>query len=102
MLGKLENYKKEDWKYYICITYVLHTCLQCNKTKDNRIRPHYLMFGWHPKLAIDAFLNLDNSDVSGKHISHLNYAEKLKKRLQFAYKVARSNIEKNSLTQRKF
>ena len=55
------------------------------------------MFGWHPKLAINAILNLDNSDVSGKPISHLNYAEILEERLQFAYKVARSNVEKNSL-----
>lgn len=59
-------------------------------TMPTRFSPHYLMFGWHPKLAIDAILNLDNSDVSGKLISHLNYAEKLKKRLQYTYKVARS------------
>lgn len=52
------------------------------------------MFGWHPKLAIDAFLNLDNSDVSGKPISYLNSAEILEERLQLVYKVARSNIEK--------
>lgn len=52
-------------------------------TNPTGFSPHYLMFGWHPKLAIDAILNLDNSDVSGKPISHLNYAEKLKKRLQY-------------------
>lgn len=45
------------------------------KQKTTGFSPHYLMFGWHPKLAVDAFLNLDNSNVSGKPISHLNYAE---------------------------
>lgn len=64
------------------------------KQKTTGFSPHYLMFGWHPKLAVDAFLNLDNSNVSGKPISHLNYAEILEERLQFAYKVARSNVEK--------
>lgn len=52
-------------------------------TMPTGFSPHYLMFGWHPKLTIDAIFNLDNSDVSGKPISHLNYAEKLKKRLQY-------------------
>lgn len=94
MLGTLENYKKEDWKSYIL---PLVHAYNATKQETTGFSPHYLMFGWHPKLAIDAFLNLDNSDVSVKPISHLNYAEKHKKRLQFAYKVARSNIEKNSL-----
>lgn len=69
-------------------------------TMPTGFSPHYLMFGWHPKLAIDAILNLDNSDVSGKPISHLNYAENLRKGYNIPIKL--QDPEKNSLTQRKF
>ena len=44
----------------------------------------FLMFGRHPRLAIDAFLGIhpDNQRKEGEYVSGL------KRRLQFAYKVA--------------
>ena len=92
MLGTLEIYKKEDWKSYIL---PLVHAYNATKQETTGFSPHYLMFGWHPKLAIDAFLNLDHQ-VPDKPLSHQNYVDKLKKRLNFAYSVARSNVQKNS------
>ena len=66
--------------------------MQTNKTGFS---PHYLMFGGQPKLAVNAFLSLDHL-VPDKPFSHQNYVDKLKKRLNFAYSVARSNVQKNS------
>ena len=44
------------------------------------------MYGRHPRLAIDAFLGLLDSERVRK--SHQNYAEQLKARLAEAYKEA--------------
>ena len=59
------------------------------------IRRYYLMFGRHPRLAIDAFLGLqehssNDSDDSGQ------YVDKLKSRLDFAYKTAAAEAQKAS------
>ena len=98
MLGTLENYKKEDWK-----SYILPLVHAYNATRQDTtgFSPHYLMFGWHPRLAVDAFLNLDDNDTS-KPASHANYAEKLKKRLKFAYSVAKKNIEKSNTRHKQY
>ena len=56
--------------------------------------PHFLMFGWHPRLAIDAFLgNQTNLSSSSDRTS---YIANLKRRLQFAYKTAAKTAEKAS------
>lgn len=52
------------------------------------------MFGWNPRLAIDAYLGLEDSQEKVR--SRENYAQKLKKRLHYAYKMARGNIGRNS------
>lgn len=44
--------------------------------------------------AIDAYLGIDT--VKEKSKNKENYVDKLKKRLDYAYKVARSNTERNS------
>ena len=53
------------------------------------------MFGRHPRLFIDAYLGLD-SYLSDKPSSRDNYARKLQKRLEFSYKVATREAEKNN------
>ena len=50
------------------------------------------MFGWHPRLGIDAFLGVDIELAQGK--SHESYARQLEKR--FAYKTASKAAEKAS------
>ena len=91
MLGTLEQYQKEDWKSYVP---PLVQAYNATKQDTTGFSPHYLMFGWHPKLALDAYLGLDSVKEKDKHKE--NYVDKLKKRLDYAYKVARSNFEKNT------
>ena len=65
-----------------------------NATKHDStgFAPHFLMFGWHPRLAIDAYLGLDKISESEK--SRESYAQKMKKRLEFAYNVAQKESAK--------
>lgn len=88
MLGTLEYHQKEDWKSYVP---PLVQAYNATKQDTTGYSPHYLMFGWHPKLAIDAYLGIDT--VKEKSKNKENYVDKLKKRLDYAYKVARSNTE---------
>ena len=53
------------------------------------------MFGRQPRLAIDAYLGL-NSSQDSECTSREHYASKLKKRLDFAYKVASKEANKNA------
>ena len=53
------------------------------------------MFGRHPRLAVDAYLGLKSPEsplVSFKK----HYATKLKKRLEFAYKIASKEAHKSA------
>nr|XP_034334873.1 uncharacterized protein LOC117692026 [Crassostrea gigas] len=91
MMGTLDDEQKTDWK-----TYVLPLVYAYNATKHETtgFSPHYLMFGWNPRLTIDAYLGLEDSQEKVR--SRENYAQKLKKRLHYAYKMARGNIGRNS------
>ena len=52
------------------------------------------MFGWHSRLAVDAFLGINNSQKQIK--SQKNFAQKVQRRLNFAQRVAGGNITKNT------
>ena len=84
MLGKLENHKKEDWKSYVAP--LVHS-YNASKHLSTGYFPYFLMFGRHPRLAIDAYLGISWPEES-EIVPQDHYATKLKKRLQFAYKVA--------------
>ena len=90
MLGTLEDNKKQDWKSYVAP--LVHSY---NVTKHDRTgySPFFFMFGRHPRLAVDAYLGLQSPDepISSKE----HYATKLKKRLNFAYKLAAQEAEKS-------
>ena len=83
MLGTLEPALKSDWK-----SYVLPLVHAYNATRHDTtgFSPFYLMFGRHPRLAIDAFLGLEPSTESGR--SHAEYTTKFQSRLAYAYKKA--------------
>ena len=51
------------------------------------------MFGRHPRLAVDAFLGLENEG----HKTHKEYADKLKDRLKYAYKKATEEAKKKGI-----
>ncbi|KAL5013852.1 hypothetical protein ScPMuIL_008122, partial [Solemya velum] len=96
MLGTLNEEKKADWRTYVA---PLVHAYNATRHETTGYSPHYLMFGWNPKLAIDAFLGI--STPSEETSSKQNYAKKLSKRLDFAYKVARSEVEKQSSRHKK-
>ena len=58
---------------------------------------HYLMFGWHPRLAVDAYLEIRINKSQKQIKSRENFAEKLQRRLDFAYRVFRGNIMINAV-----
>ena len=76
MFGTLENLKKSDRTSYV--PSIVHAY---NETRDESTgySTFYLMFGRHPRLAIDAFLGIDqNQDRSS---DRSGYAKKLRGRL---------------------
>ena len=96
MLGTLEDNKKQDWKSYVAP--LVHS-YNATKHDSTGYSPLFLMFGRHPCLAVDAYLGLQSSDqpISSKE----HYATKLKKRLNFAYKIAAQEAEKNAQRHKK-
>ena len=90
MLGTLEDHKKEDWKSYVAP--LVHS-YNATRHDSTGYSPYFLMFGRHPRLAVDAYLGLNNPE-SSSILSKEHYATKLKKRLEFAYQVASKEAEK--------
>ena len=82
MLGTLEDHKKDDWKSYVAP--LVHS-YNATKHPSTGYSPYFLMFGRHPRLAVDAYLGISKPEEY-EIVSQDHYATKLKKRLQFAYK----------------
>ena len=93
MLGTLEEYQKSDWKAHVPTLVHAYNATIHDSTGYS---PYFLMFGRHPRLAIDAFLGLTPDTISAKQKTE--YARKLKERLHFAYwaaeKVAKKSADK--------
>ena len=58
------------------------------------VLPFYLMFGRQPRLVIDAFLGIKPNSETGT--SQTEYARKLKSHLDFAYRRATGEAQKQS------
>lgn len=91
MLGTLESEQKADWKSFVAP--LVHS-YNATKHVSTGFSPFFLMFGRHPRLAVDAYLGLNSEDQSISSKDH--YVTKLKKRLHFAYKVASKEAEKSA------
>lgn len=91
MLGTLQDHQKQDWKSYVAP--LVHS-YNATRHDSTGYSPFFLMFGRHPRLAVDACLGLQTPDEPIKSREH--YATKLKKRLNFAYKVAASEAKKSA------
>ena len=84
MLGTLSEEEKSDWKSYLgCMTHAYN----CTKHASTTYSPYYLMFGRHPRLPIDVEFGLPKSN-SGDNSSKSRYAQKLRRRLNYAFQKA--------------
>ena len=90
MLGTLPNDQKSDWKSYVA---PLVQAYNATKSEATGFSPHFLMFGTHPRLSVDAYLGLDPMDTDASS-NPKSYAKKLRTRLKFAYDVAAKAAEK--------
>lgn len=90
MIGTLEEHQKADWKAHI--PSLVHA-YNCTRHESTGLTPYYLMFGRHPRLAVDAFLGVDPGPVKP---SARSYVTDLKERLAFAYKTAEKESRRQS------
>ena len=91
MLGTLTTDQKTDWKSFIGS--IVHA-YNATRSDATGFSPHYLMFGWHPRLAIDAIMDTEPRNDSAPH--SVGYVQKLKERLKYAYKLASDEARKQA------
>ena len=83
MLATLVEEKKADWKSYV--PSMVHA-YNATKSDSTGYSPHFLMFGWHPRLAVDAFFSIGAGSTGDGN--HDTYVHQLGKRLEYAYHAA--------------
>ena len=97
MLGVLQEHQKADWKVHVStLTHAYNAAIH----DSTGFSPYYLMFGRHPRLAMDAFLGIGSGEGVPK--SQQDYSDRLKDRLQFAYKKASEEAKKAGKTCKKY
>jgi hypothetical protein len=83
MIGTLEMEKKSDWRAYIStLTHAYNATIH----DSTGFSPFYLMFGRHPRLAVDAFLGLSVSE--NEPCTSSVYMKQLREKLSKAYEIA--------------
>ena len=95
MLGTLQDNKKADWQSHLSIPTHAYNAVNHDSTGFS---PFYLMFGRHPRLAIDAFLGIPQSQEQIR--SRQDYVDKLKERMAYAYETASSEARKSAERQK--
>ena len=90
MLGTLEVDQKTNWNSYVGPLVQAYNATQSSSTGFS---PHYLMFGWHPKLAVDILLGTGPKDSSTDKAS---YVQKLHQRIQYAYQKAAEEASRSA------
>ncbi|MEW8316224.1 MAG: reverse transcriptase domain-containing protein [Candidatus Thiodiazotropha endolucinida] len=97
MLGTLEESQKADWKSYVStMTHAYNAAVH----DSTGYSPFFLMFGRHPRLAVDAFLGIPQDSETVK--SHPDYVDRLKLRLTTAYDKASAEAEKSAARQKSY
>ena len=92
MLGTLSERDKLDWKAHLSSMTHAYNCTQHPSTTYS---PYFLMFGRQPRLPIDFEMGLP-VDTLGDNCSKTRYVQKLKQRLNFAFKRAKEMSQKQS------
>ena len=88
MMGTLPEEKKGNWAAHVpTLTHAYNAAIH----ESTGFSPYFLMFGRHPRLAVDAFLGLTENH------SQKDYADKLKDRLKTAYKRATEEMKKKGV-----
>ena len=96
MLGTLNEHQKSDWKSYVpTLTHAYNAATH----KSTGFAPFYLMYGRHPWLSADAFLDIGDGAV--KASSHADYVDKLKQRLTSSYEAAARQAEASAREQKR-
>ena len=96
MLGTLKDHQKSDWKSHVpTLTHAYNSATH----KSTGFAPFCLMYGRHPRLATDAFLDIGDGAVKAK--SHADYVDKLKQRLSPAYETAARQAELSAKEQKR-
>lgn len=89
MLGTLDPKQKSHWKEHVM---PLVHAYNCTRNDVTGFTPYELMFGRKPRLAVDLAFGLPlNKD---QEVTHSQYVESLKKRLEESYKLASKNAQK--------
>ena len=84
MLGTLSDEEKSNWKSYLgCMTHAYN----CTKHASTTYSLCFLMFGRHPRLPVDVEFGLPKHKC-GDNSSKSRYAQKLRRRLNYAFKKA--------------
>ena len=97
MLDTLEEYQKGDWKAHVP---TLAHAYNATIHDFTGYSPYFLMFGRHPRVAIDAFLGLTPDTMSAKQ--QTEYERKLKERHHFAYRTAEKAAKKSADKQKAY
>ena len=92
MLGTLSEQDKLDWKAHLSSMTHAYNCTQQPSTTYS---PYFLMFGRQPRLPVDFEMGLP-VDILGDNCSKIRYVQKLKQRLDFAYKKAKEMSQKQA------
>ena len=90
MLGTLEVDQKAEWNIYVG---PLVQAYNATRSDATGFSPHYLMFGWHPKLAVDILMGSGPREGSTDKQTYVN---KLRQRIQYAYDKAAAEAAKNA------
>jgi transposase InsO family protein len=88
MLSTLDEDKKSDWKSHVS---PLVQAYNATRNDSTGYTPHYLMFGWHPRLPIDVFFGMDPNCRDGDHHT---YVSKLKNRMSSAFATASAEAKR--------
>ena len=96
MMGTLNEKQKGDWKSFVpSLTHAYNAAVH----ESTGFSPFYLMFGRHPRLAIDAFLGIGSTE---ERKSHQDYVDRLKDRLQFVYDQAGQEAKRKGRKYKKY
>ena len=92
MLGTLNPEQKADWKHHVA---PLVQAYNATKNDATGYSPHFLMFGWSPRLPIDSFLGVDPGNEGDNNPSE--YVAKLQQRMKSAYAIASKESRKTGI-----